>query len=127
MHSAAQLNVDQSSAVNASILSPLCVLAGPGSGKTFVILHRLGYIRQQLRSDSKRILALTFSKSAATEMSNRLSAVGMRSQDTLVFEVMTFHGFGLRLLNKYWLRLGFSSKPQVLSNYNAKKILKVWH
>ena len=50
---------------------PLLVLAGPGSGKTFVITHRVRYLTEELKEEPGRILVVTFSRAAAEEMEER--------------------------------------------------------
>lgn len=50
---------------------PCEVIAGPGSGKTFVLVHHILYLLQDLRADPSQILVLTFSKAAAKDMRRR--------------------------------------------------------
>ncbi len=75
---------------------PAIVLAGPGSGKTRVIVERAA----RLLTDpaDPRILVLTFSRKAAGELSERIAARIRRSYAT--FPVTTFHGFAYRLLGE---------------------------
>ena len=51
---------------------PLMVLAGPGSGKTFVITHRIRYLIEELKINPNNILVVTFSRAATMEMKTRL-------------------------------------------------------
>ena len=57
---------------------PLCVLAGAGSGKTRVLTRRIAWRCATGLDDSRRVLALTFTRSAAVELSTRLQALGRR-------------------------------------------------
>jgi DNA helicase-2/ATP-dependent DNA helicase PcrA len=57
---------------------PLCVLAGAGSGKTRVLTRRIAWRCATGADDPRRVLALTFTRSAATELSTRLRALGLR-------------------------------------------------
>ena len=52
---------------------PMLVLAGPGSGKTFVITQRTKYLIEQHGVDPRTILVITFTKAAATEMKGRFA------------------------------------------------------
>lgn len=74
----------------------MLVLAGAGSGKTTVVVHRAAsMIEGGLSPD--RLLMLTFSKKAATEMRQRLSAE-IDYQQAEAVDIHTFHGFGYRTL-----------------------------
>lgn len=78
---------------------PLLIIAGPGSGKTRVITHRIAYLVHQRNIQPHRILAATFTKKAATEMKNRLEGlIGDRSCESLWSG--TFHSLGFRILRE---------------------------
>ena len=59
-----ELNTNQLKAVTAP-LGPTMIIAGPGSGKTFVITQRIAYMIYQLKCNSKNILVIPFTKEAA--------------------------------------------------------------
>lgn len=75
---------------------PLIILAGPGSGKTRVVTHRVAWLLKQ-GVPGRQILALTFTNKAAEEMSHRIQRL---ADDPSVW-VGTFHRFCARLLRKY--------------------------
>lgn len=71
------------------------VLAGPGSGKTRVLVHRIAYLVRVRRVAPDRIIALAFNRSAATELRRRL--IGLVGDDARGVTVMTYHALALRL------------------------------
>ncbi len=77
---------------------PLLVLAGPGTGKTEVLTHRISYLINHKNIPQEEILAITFSKKAAIEMADRLKNFnGLENQQ---LRVSTLHAESLRLINK---------------------------
>jgi len=85
--SAINLNPEQQSAVTYSG-SPLLVAAGPGSGKTRVIVERIQHLVKNVLKSSE-ILCLTFSEKAAQEMKERLEKI----MDVSEMQISTFHSF----------------------------------
>ncbi len=75
---------------------PLLILAGPGSGKTRVVTHRIAYLLQK-GIPAERILALTFTNKAAEEMRTRLQRLAPNQP----LWVGTYHRFAARLLRRH--------------------------
>ncbi|MBQ7916525.1 MAG: ATP-dependent helicase [Firmicutes bacterium] len=91
------LNVQQMEAVR-HMDGPMLVLAGPGSGKTTMITHRVLYMQDEGRIPEKQILVVTYTKAAAQEMCSRF----LRLKGTDLTEVTfgTFHSIFWRMLRQ---------------------------
>ncbi len=91
------LNEAQRRAVTTSVV-PLCILAGAGSGKTRVLTRRIAYRAATDQHDPNRVLALTFTRKAAGELTQRLRHLGLR--DSVI--AGTFHGVAYAQLRARW-------------------------
>ncbi len=100
---------------------PLLVDAGPGTGKTRTLIHRIEHLLAKDTS-SGEILALTFSNKAAGEMRERLSA--MNADASIEMWVGTFHAFGLELIMKWPGQLGRTTKVRVVDQAASLAILE---
>ena len=90
------LNPSQTDAVTHGE-GPLLVLAGPGSGKTKIIAHRIAYLINDLSVLPRNILAVTFTNKAAAEMKKR--AAELVGDQISGIWIGTFHSTCLRILN----------------------------
>ncbi|HEX6506701.1 MAG TPA: UvrD-helicase domain-containing protein, partial [Chloroflexota bacterium] len=100
---------------------PLLVAAGPGSGKTRVITHRIAYRVLESGVSPSRILAVTFTNRAAREMSERVGA--LVGDDTRV-PVGTFHWMCAGILRRYIHLLGNRSNFRVLTPRESHQVLR---
>ena len=91
-----KLNNEQKEAVT-FLNGPLLVLAGAGSGKTRVLTHRIAYLIEKGISPY-RILAITFTNKAASEMKERV--IKLIGSEASHMQISTFHSFGLRLIRE---------------------------
>ena len=99
------LNSEQKAAVGC-VDGPVLIVAGAGSGKTRVLTSRIAYILEQKNLDPSRILALTFTKKAASEMKERIALmVGERKARRLYMG--TFHSVFIRFLREFSESLGY--------------------
>jgi len=113
------LNVQQRLAVEHGVLesdcaprSPLLVIAGAGSGKTNTLAHRVAHLIVN-GADPRRILMMTFSRRAASEMTRRVERIARKVMgdnagvmtDALTW-AGTFHGIGARILRDYADQIG---------------------
>ena len=99
----ADLNESQRRAAS-HVEGPLLVLAGPGSGKTRVVTHRIAHLVVE-GVPADRIVALTFTNKAADEMRRRVTAL-VGSQPV---EMGTFHRFAARLLRRHARLVGLTA------------------
>ena len=92
------LNAKQKEAVE-TIDGPLLVLAGPGTGKTFLLSNRVDYIIRNTDTNPENILCLTFTENGASNMRTKLlSTIGPAARK---LEIHTYHAFGADLLAQY--------------------------
>ncbi|CAG0944687.1 ATP-dependent DNA helicase PcrA [Anaerolineae bacterium] len=116
------LNPEQKAAVE-KIDGPLLVLAGAGSGKTRTLTYRIANVLEQGRVSPHGILAITFTRKAASEMRRRLEElVGSAAED---ITAVTFHSLGFKLLSAEAETLGY--KPDKLTVYDAIEAQRLLH
>ncbi len=96
------LDPDQRAAATAD--GPLMIIAGPGTGKTRTLTHRMAAAVAQRGVAAQSCLAITFTRRAAEEMRQRLAALIPRQAPGLT--VTTFHGLGLMILREQHGRAG---------------------
>lgn len=111
----AALNAEQRAAVEhgeGKVAGPLLVIAGAGSGKTNTLAHRVAHIIVS-GADPRRILLMTFSRRAASEMTRRVERIAARVMGEKAATLMeglnwagTFHAIGARLLRDYAQEIG---------------------
>lgn len=112
------LNHSQREAVE-TIDGPLLILAGPGSGKTRVITHRIAWMIHE-GIEASGIVALTFTNKAADEMRNRLDNLVPGAQ----VWAGTFHRFCSRLLRTYAPLAGLTPNFTIYDMDDSRKLLK---
>ena len=103
---------------------PAIVFAGPGTGKTRVLTHRITYLIQEKKIPPGNILALTFSNKAAQEIreriKNRINIKGVSEE----IHIHTFHSFGLSILEQFIIQTGRSKNFSVIDDNDKEYILR---
>ena len=116
-----KLNDRQREAVLATD-GPVLILAGAGSGKTRVLVHRIAYLIDVVGVYPSQILAITFTNKAADEMRGRV--------DTLIGEgaehvwVSTFHSLCVRILRRHADRIGFTRSFSIYDSDDQLTLMK---
>ncbi len=115
------LNAPQKQAVTANRGHQL-ILAGAGSGKTRVLVHRIAWLVAQCGMSPYGILALTFTNKAAKEMRHRLEA--LLGQPLPGMWLGTFHGICHRFLRQHADEAGLNSDFQIIDTKDQLQIIK---
>jgi DNA helicase-2/ATP-dependent DNA helicase PcrA len=115
------LNEQQRNAV-ASPAQSLLVLAGAGSGKTRVLVHRIAWLLQAEHVSPFSILAVTFTNKAAREMRGRIEELMEQSFGGMW--VGTFHGLAHRLLRSHWQEAGLPEDFHILDADDQLRLIK---
>jgi DNA helicase-2/ATP-dependent DNA helicase PcrA len=100
----------------------LLVLAGAGSGKTRVLVHRMAWLMGVDKVPPTSILAVTFTNKAAKEMRYRVEQ--MMNIPTRGLWIGTFHGIAHRLLRAHWKDAGLPENFQVLDSDDQLRLVK---
>lgn len=120
-----QLSAEQQRAVERTG-QDVCVVAGPGSGKTRVLTERFAWLVEERGIDPSRILAITFTEKAAIEIKQRLvKRFADRPAVRAAVErawVSTIHGFCARLLREHAIAAGLSPDFEVLDEARASRM-----
>ncbi|MDX1587688.1 MAG: DNA helicase II [Oleiphilaceae bacterium] len=115
------LNDAQREAVTAPSL-PLLVLAGAGSGKTRVLVHRIAWLMQVEGVPANSLMAVTFTNKAAREMRGRIEQ--MMGLSTAGMWFGTFHGLAHRLLRAHYREANLPENFQVLDADDQLRLIK---
>ena len=91
----------------------LLIIAGPGTGKTRVLTHRIAHLMARGSLDPEKVLAVTFTQRAATEMRERLEGLlGLQGCGARI-RVQTLHAWGFELIRRFWRLMGLRCEPSV--------------
>ncbi|RMG53469.1 MAG: DNA helicase II, partial [Gammaproteobacteria bacterium] len=115
------LNERQREAVTAPQQN-LLVLAGAGSGKTRVLVHRIAWLLQVEGLSPQSVLAVTFTNKAANEMRARIESLLERPAGGMW--VGTFHGIAHRLLRRHWEQAGLPQGFQILDAEDQQRLVR---
>ena len=117
----AGLDADQRRAVE-TVTGPLLVVAGPGSGKTRTLTHRIAHLVTHHAVPPSRCLAVTFTRRAAGEMRDRLRILLPDAWEQVPLH--TFHSLGLSILQEHWNAAGLQRGFRVASEVERLQLLR---
>jgi DNA helicase-2/ATP-dependent DNA helicase PcrA len=115
------LNEAQRAAVTAED-RPTLVLAGAGSGKTRVLVHRIAWVIRVGGVAAQHVLAVTFTNKAAAEMRDRVEA--LLGVPTRNLWIGTFHGLSHRLLRIHWREAGLAEGFQIMDSEDQQRMIR---
>ena len=115
------LNTAQREAVTAGE-QPVLVLAGAGSGKTRVLVHRAAWLVGAHGASPWNLFAVTFTNKAANEMRMRIEA--LLQTPTRQLWIGTFHGLAHRLLRRHFAEAGLRQDFQILDSADQLRLIK---
>jgi ATP-dependent DNA helicase Rep len=101
---------------------PLLVLAGAGSGKTRVIVHKLAYLVEQCGYSARNIAAITFTNKAANEMRERVGKL-LSGGDAKGMTISTFHALGMHILREEAGLIGYKKQFSIFDSADTAKIV----
>ena len=101
---------------------PVMIIAGPGSGKTRALTHRIAYLLAAGKAQPRDILALTFTNKAANEMQERVEA--LVGDDARGMWVGTFHSSFARLLRMEGDKIGYSEDFSIYDTADSKRLIR---
>ena len=113
-----------------AVAAPACnqlILAGAGSGKTRVLVHRIAWLIQVEQVSPYSIMAVTFTNKAAREMRARLDELFHQNGQHINSRAMwvgTFHGLAHRLLKTHWQDAGLPQNFQILDSDDQLRLIK---
>ena len=115
------LNDAQREAVTTPPGNPVLVLAGAGSGKTRVLVHRIAWLIAVEDVMPQHLFAVTFTNKAAWEMRHRIET--LLGFPTRHFWIGTFHGLAHRLLRIHWREAGLAEGFQIVDSQDQLRMI----
>ncbi len=103
---------------------PVLVLAGPGSGKTRVLAHRVAYLLSHLEARPRQVVAVTFTNKAAREMQSRVRGLIEDQATAGQIQVGTFHAMCARILRRDGDRLGLGPRFVIFDDTDQESLAR---
>ncbi|MBA2404267.1 MAG: UvrD-helicase domain-containing protein [Bdellovibrionales bacterium] len=116
------LNPEQREAAE-TVIGPVLILAGAGSGKTRTVTYRIAHMLENLRIPGKEILAVSFTNKAATEMKERVAHL-VPAKGRKGVTLSTFHSLGIRILREDIHHLGYNNLFTIYDQADQMSIIR---
>ncbi|MBW2330037.1 MAG: UvrD-helicase domain-containing protein [Deltaproteobacteria bacterium] len=104
---------------------PLLIVAGPGTGKTRTLTHRIAYLLLKGTARPEQVLAVTFTNKAAQEMAKRLRRLVDDSNAWKMLTIKTFHALCLDIITREADVLGISDPVSILNEADRRHMVKI--
>ena len=101
---------------------PVLILAGAGSGKTRVLVHRIAYMIDSRGVNPWNILAITFTNKAAEQMRNRVDDMVGQGADSIW--ISTFHSMCVRILRRHIEMIGYDNNFTIYDTDDSRTVMK---
>jgi DNA helicase-2/ATP-dependent DNA helicase PcrA len=112
---------------------PLVVLAGPGTGKTKLIVHRVAHLILERGVKPEQIVALTFTVKACEQLRQRLGVLlaeagGTEGAKANLVNIHTYHGLGHRLVKRFADRMGLpaAGRVEMIDSAQRRRMLRAF-
>lgn len=116
------LNPEQRKAAE-TVVGPLLILAGAGSGKTRTVTYRIAHMLDNLKIPGSEILAVSFTNKAAAEMKERVAHL-VSSKIRKGITLSTFHSLGIRILREDIHHLGYNNLFTIYDQADQMSIVR---
>lgn len=104
---------------------PLLIVAGPGTGKTRTLTHRIAYLLSQGTARPEQVLAVTFTNKAAHEMAERLSNLVDDSRTLERITIRTFHALCLDIISREADALNIKGPVSILNEADRRDLVRM--
>lgn len=109
-------------AIASTSATPLCVVAGPGTGKTFALMRRLARLLEVEKVSPETILACTFTRTAAEDLTRAVSELGISGTERVATQ--TVHGFCFSMLTREAVLVSTGRTPRPLLPFEERFLLE---
>ena len=115
------LTTEQENIIAEGIGKPTLVLAGPGTGKTEILAHKILHLLKENLASKEKIAGIAFTAKAAEQMKKRLTELGLSAEDHPL--ICTLHSLSVRILKDKGSEIGISEEFTIADGYESYLVL----